>query len=154
MKRTSPPWIPPLLGCLLFLLVPMSHAGDFRKGGGAVEIGEADQGRTITLHLGQHLFLSLRANPTTGFTWKPVDQVDGLLQGLADPPVYQAERHAEGLMGRGGIEKFDFVAVEAGKGRLILEYRRPFELDKAPSRRVDFKLSILDSVSNGRSNGR
>lgn len=94
----------------------------------------------LTLDRGQQLILSLPSNPTTGFRWVLRDGASGVLQSLG-PEVYSNPEDA-GLVGAAGQSTWRFQAREAGEGRLLLTYQRPWETEVAPARTFDCELRV------------
>ena len=101
----------------------------------------ADNGRTIELHVGQTLTLTLGANPSTGYRWVFDGNASHIVVQQGEP-VYAADHPGEGLMGGGGIEHWTFRAVQPGAETLRLDYRRPWEKTLAPANRVEFPLIV------------
>ena len=97
----------------------------------AVALSGADQGREVTLAVGQRVTVTLDANPTTGYGWALADSVGGALarDGVS---VYTQAPAEPGVVGVGGEDVWTFRAVRAGRGRLRLEYGRSFEPDEPP----------------------
>lgn len=94
----------------------------------------------LTLHGGQQLILTLPSNPTTGFRWILRDAAPGALQSLG-PEVYSNPEDA-GLVGSAGQSTWRFQARQAGAGRLLLTYQRPWETGVAPAHTFDCALRI------------
>ncbi|MGQ7956736.1 protease inhibitor I42 family protein [Pseudomonas sp. SP16.1] len=94
----------------------------------------------LTLDQGQQLILSLPSNPTTGFRWILRDAAPALLHSLG-PEVYSNPEDA-GLVGAAGQSTWRFQAREAGEGRLLLTYQRPWETAVAPARTFDCELRV------------
>ena len=94
----------------------------------------------MTLDRGQQLILSLPSNPTTGFRWVLRDGASGVLQSLG-PEVYSNPEDA-GLVGAAGQSTWRFQAREAGEGRLLLTYQRPWETEVAPAQTFDCELRV------------
>ncbi len=89
-------------------------------------LGSQDDGREVTLQVGQTLAISLEANPTTGYTWQVLEMDTNILQPLGDTQFKQAPG-SEGLTGAGGVETLRFEALAAGQTPLTLGYMRPWE---------------------------
>ena len=100
-----------------------------------IQVDRSDNGREVTIAVGEIVEISLAENPTTGFRWD--------LEVKPDPActlVRSAFEPATGPPGKGGTRRWRFRAVRSGTGEVVLEYRRPWERD-APPRRT-FKLSL------------
>jgi len=103
-----------------------------------VKLDERNSGRRIELAKGQVLAISLKANPTTGYTWEVVE---------IDKHVLEQEGEAEfkpqsDLIGAPGVETFSFRAVNAGETFLKLGYRRPWEKDVETERTFSLRVIV------------
>ncbi|MGD9975340.1 MAG: protease inhibitor I42 family protein [Desulfatirhabdiaceae bacterium] len=99
---------------------------------------EADAGKTVEMHVGEIFQISLRGNPTTGYTWHVRDTDETVIRQTGDP-VHVAD---SGLMGAGGKTTFRFQAIRAGEVFLILDYRRSFENKPEPEKQFEIRLII------------
>ncbi len=93
-------------------------------------ISASDAGKTIELHKGDTLVVSLEGNATTGYSWAVADPAPAILKQLGDfevTPVSDA-------IGAPGTMVLKFSAVQAGQATLTLEYRRPWEKGVAPDK--------------------
>jgi inhibitor of cysteine peptidase len=107
----------------------------------SVSLEEKQLGKCpMQLHAGQTLTVTLPSNPTTGFRWVVADAAPGVLRSLG-PEVYVTPEDA-GLVGAGGQSIWRYQAYQAGEGRLLMQYQRPWEVDVAPAKTVDCKLSV------------
>jgi inhibitor of cysteine peptidase len=93
---------------------------------------KADKTR-VKLAKGNFLIVKLPGNPTTGFQWVVAkNNKDELApQGKSE---YVANRQASPVVGGSGTFVFKFKAEKAGTSPLELEYKRPFEKDKAAAK--------------------
>jgi predicted secreted protein len=90
---------------------------------GITVVDDGSGGASVEVPLGQEFELDLRANPTTGYTWR---------FDLADPGrVHFKSRRFEPStsspplrVGAGGTEQFVFAAAAAGTERVHFEYRK------------------------------
>ena len=89
----------------------------------------------LELRAGQQFILRLPSNPTTGFRWLLRDAAPQVLQSLG-PEVYTNPEDA-GVVGSAGISTWRFQVAQAGEGRLLLTYERPWEVGVAPAQRFD-----------------
>jgi inhibitor of cysteine peptidase len=94
----------------------------------------------LTLNGGQHLILTLPSNPTTGFRWTLRDAAPSVLQSLG-PEVYSNPEDAN-LVGSAGQSTWRFQARQAGEGRLLLTYQRPWETGVAPVKTFNCSLRV------------
>jgi len=98
---------------------------------------EADDGRTVELHVGDAVRVTLPENATTGYRWE-VDRLDaGVVSSEGSEPHYPG-----GAIGSGGKVTFAFKAQKAGTGEVALKYWRRFEGDSSIVRRFRINLSV------------
>jgi inhibitor of cysteine peptidase len=107
----------------------------------SVTLQQNQQGKCpMTLNKGQQLILNMPSNPTTGFRWLVRDAAANVLQSLG-PEVYSNPEDA-GLVGSAGRSTWRFQATQAGEGRLLMTYERPWEVGVAPARRFDCAIRV------------
>ena len=94
----------------------------------------------MQLYSGQSLTISLPSNPTTGFRWVVVDAAPGVLRSLS-PEVYITPEDA-GIVGSAGKSTWRYQAYQAGNGRLLMHYQRPWEVEVAPAKIIDCPISV------------
>ncbi len=97
----------------------------------AKTLTEADNGKTVTVKVGDLVAISLKGNPTTGYSWRTAE-LDGKAVEQAGDPKYTTNPHPKGMVGVGGTFEFKFNAAKAGKTVVNLEYVRPWEKGKKP----------------------
>ena len=105
-----------------------------------VRITSEDAGKQVTLATGQTLEVTLSSNPTTGYSWQIADAADGVLEAVGDPAYVQDPGPA--LVGKGGAETFTFTAAKAGRGTLMMEYRRPWETTSTPEQVFEVPVQV------------
>lgn len=98
-------------------------AGSVHDGGRSTVLHLGDSGRSIELAVGATLTVELKANHSTGYGWDVIKN-GGKVVALTGPASYAA---GEGQPGAPGLQTFSFVARAAGKTRIELLYRRPWE---------------------------
>jgi len=97
----------------------------------------ANNSTVVQLREGNELVVTLRGNPSTGFTWSRIDSSEQpavlvtVLQPTGSAFVYTPE--PSGLMGAPGNFTFLFQAVQVGCARLKLGYARGWETSIPPS---------------------
>ncbi|MBL62405.1 MAG: hypothetical protein CMI30_03250 [Opitutae bacterium] len=96
---------------------------------------QSSNGRTINSIVGQQISIRLAGNPTTGFTWN--DATKSEVVKLAGKVTHRASNQ---LIGAPGISTATFETMAAGKGTIVLEYKRPWE--KNPPAKT-FKLTLV-----------
>lgn len=105
--------------------------------GGTTSLSDSDNGKSITVHVGDELDIALSSNPTTGYDWA-IDKGDNSLLTFMQMN-YQSSSSA---IGSGGTDTFKFVAKSAGTVNLSLKYWRSFEGDKSIIRRYAVTIQI------------
>ena len=78
------------------------------------------------MKVGDLVAISLKGNPTTGYSWRTA-KLDGKAIEQAGDPKYTTDPHPKGMVGVGGTFVFKFNAAKAGKTAVNLEYVRPWE---------------------------
>ncbi|HSC84294.1 MAG TPA: protease inhibitor I42 family protein [Pseudomonas sp.] len=125
-----------LLPCTLALLSACSSQPP-----SSVSIEEKQLGKCpMELHSGQTLTITLPSNPTTGFRWVVADAAPGVLRSLG-PEVYTTPEDA-GLVGSAGQSTWRYQAYQPGQARLLMQYQRPWEVEVAPAKTIDCKISV------------
>ena len=93
--------------------------------------------QSIETKINSEFRIVLEANPTTGYQWK-ID-FDSQLINLVDQD-YQP--NSPELVGSGGLETFNFKAIETGETEIIFSYLRPWEKDKTPLEERAYQIII------------
>jgi inhibitor of cysteine peptidase len=91
--------------------------------GAPVTVTEADAGKTIRLHPGDALVVTLDGNPTTGYMWEREPSEDGVLVQVGEP----AFQPASDALGASGKVLLHFEAKAKGETTLNLVYHRSWE---------------------------
>jgi inhibitor of cysteine peptidase len=97
----------------------------------AAKLTDADKGKTIKVKQGDVITVSLKGNPTTGYSWRSAKTPGEALEAVGKPQ-YTVNPHPPGMVGVGGVFVFTFKAAKPGKAEIQLEYVRPWEKDKKP----------------------
>jgi inhibitor of cysteine peptidase len=138
---------PPLVAAAALLATAVLAAcssgtpGSGGTGGGSVRIGDADNGKPVTLSVGQDLVLALTANPTTGYSWAVVQNGAPQLVQQGEP-TYAQDPNTGGMAGAGGTSTFTFRAEQAGATTLTLNYARPFEQGQPPANTFSVPVTV------------
>lgn len=122
------------LTAVLFVLVGCSSA---KAGAETITLTEADAGKTIELHKGNLLVVTLEGNITTGYNWEMLPQSPAVLEQQGLPEVVPDSS----ALGAGGKISLKFEAVQTGKAALTLIYHRSFEQGVPPEK--TFEVTIL-----------
>ena len=96
-------------------------------------------GRTINLHVGDGVKVSLAENPTTGYKWEFLAKPEPICVVVTDAYVPNT---AIGTVGAGGVHNWEFRAVDKGSTKVSLVYRRPWEKDAAPAQTFTLTLDV------------
>ena len=88
-----------------------------------VSAGNPDNAKaqTVNTNVGETFTISLKSNPTTGFSWHP--EFDSELLKL----VSKDFRSDSTLPGSPGVEFFEFEAIKQGQVKVKMIYKRPWE---------------------------
>jgi inhibitor of cysteine peptidase len=106
----------------------------------AKDLGEADDGHTVVVHVGDMLDVHLPENASTGYRWE-TDSFDPKLVEF----VNKSADTPPGPPGTPGMAVFQFRVIAAGSSAVSLKYWRQWEGDKSIVKR--FRVTI-DSRSN------
>ncbi len=93
-----------------------------------VTVTDQDAGKTVSLHKGDTLVVTLEGNPTTGYNWENTLADQSVLQQKGEPE-FVADSQA---LGAGGKISLAFEAVSAGQTDLTLVYHRSWEKGVEP----------------------
>ncbi|MGD0167235.1 MAG: protease inhibitor I42 family protein [Gaiellaceae bacterium] len=108
------------------LLVALTLAASGAATTRVVNVGLAKNGKSVTLHRGYLLVVSLRGNATTGYAWELKSVNRSLLKPLG--VSYVPDANPTHLVGRGGVYKLRFRATAPGATMLRLNYARGKQL--------------------------
>jgi inhibitor of cysteine peptidase len=104
-----------------------------------VTAGQEYDGRTIRLHVGDSVKLSLAENPTTGYKWEFLGKPEPECVIVSDAYVANP---AMNQIGGGGAHVWEFRSEKKGTGTVKLGYRRPWEKDKAPAKAFTLTMVV------------
>jgi inhibitor of cysteine peptidase len=129
---------------LVMALVAVTAAGcgsSANAAGGTLKVGEADNGKSFTVKVGDTIQVIIAGNPTTGHSWAAAmtDKDAALIEQVGEPE-YTTETQ-ESIVGAGGVYKFTFKATAKGEALLKLAYARPWE-NVAPEQTFAVTLTI------------
>ena len=97
-----------------------------------------DSGQAINIGVNQEFVIALGSNPTTGYSWQ--ESHDDTVLKLVEKTYEPGEKAKQGAVGAGGVEYFQFKALNMGKTEITLVYKRPRE-EKAVDQKV-FTVTI------------
>jgi inhibitor of cysteine peptidase len=114
-----------------FLTGCVSHPG------AVLEVG--DSGRLVTVKRGENLTIRLAANHTTGYAWTYKALAGAVVEPVGER-LYLAEKTDR--VGSGGVEIWQFRAIQHGQGTLKFEYRRAWEKDVPAGKTVTYTVEV------------
>jgi inhibitor of cysteine peptidase len=91
---------------------------------GVVIVTAADNGKQVSLRVGNTLIVRLESNPSTGYGWAPTGTVPDCLTQQGEGSF---ESGSTGAVGAPGTQSLMFFAAQPGSGTLSLAYARPWE---------------------------
>ncbi len=110
----------------------------------------------IEVEEGLEFSLVLESNPTTGYSWRLSEPLDGERLRLVEN-TFEAKggSHGEGeeIVGAPGEEVWTFEALKAGEVEVKMEYVRPWEKDVKPEETKTFKVEIKRAGEEGSEGG-
>jgi inhibitor of cysteine peptidase len=104
-----------------------------------VFLTQQDQGRTVNVHVGQSVVLSLPENASTGYRWA-IDHLDAHLVKAGEP---MADYPSSGAVGSGGHLQWAFRIEAAGDTEIALKRWRPWEGERSVVERFRILLHIV-----------
>jgi inhibitor of cysteine peptidase len=107
----------------------------------ALSLTEEDNGRAITIAVGECFDVRLKSNVTTGYEWQLVEMDTSILENT--DKEYVQDIAPPGMAGVGGTEIWDFTGRAPGRTDLRLEYRRPWEpVEKKPEDTFEIEVTV------------
>ncbi len=104
-----------------------------------VIVTDKENGKAVSVKVGQRLLVKLGSNPSTGYEWS-VDKSDEKL--LAPDGETAFDVTDNDLDGAPTIQTLFFKAKSIGKVALQLKYARPWETDKEPAKVYKITVNI------------
>ena len=116
------------------LLVALSSALAVACNGTVVSAGSTQNGKSVSLHVGDQLLVSLKANATTGYAWR----IRSVKRAVLKPHSikYVPNPNPKHLVGVGGSYKLRLKALAKGTTTLRLKYLRSGEVGSSYALRV------------------
>jgi len=102
---------------------------------------EENNGDSFNLEINDVINIKLISNPTTGYRWVLIEEIDDSIISLIDSEFVQSKKDKE-LVGTGGYEIFSFKAISKGKTSIILNYERPWEEEAEPLETFKITVSV------------
>jgi inhibitor of cysteine peptidase len=127
------------IGLVAVILLSAWGAGCARRTALTINAEKSYSGRTINLHVGDGVKVTLAENPSTGYKWELLARPEPVCVIVNDAYVANT---AIGTVGNGGEHHWEFRAVDKGTATVSLAYRRPWEKDAAPAQTFTLTLAV------------
>jgi inhibitor of cysteine peptidase len=125
---TTPRVAAALLVLATLLFTACGSDAEPAEGTTTIDLTAADAGRTLSVHPGDEIVVTLDSNATTGFAWqmltKPASEILDLVKSEYVAPDTE-------LVGAGGEEVWRFVATGQGSTHVAMTYARSFSGETA-----------------------
>ncbi len=95
----------------------------------------------VDLKVGEVEQIELPSNPSTGYKWELAIIMDDS-EPIKIEITKKIPEEKIGLIGAGGLTVVTIKGINPGNAQCILEYKRPWEKDKAPAKRVTVDVSV------------
>jgi inhibitor of cysteine peptidase len=99
-----------------------------------------DPGRTIETSPGKTFQIVIDSNPTTGYHWEIVGELDKNVIEFVSKE-YQSTS-APGMVGGGGLDTWTFKAIAVGEAEITLGSYPPSDTDADPAQTQVFHVSV------------
>ena len=96
--------------------------------------------KPIEVVVGQKFYITLEANPTTGYKWQLATPMDQRVVKFMTSEYIAVEPRR---IGSGGDEIWTFKAVGAGSAKITLQYVRPWEESISPVKTSTFEIKVV-----------
>ncbi len=93
----------------------------------------------LTVQNGTVFEVTLKSNPTTGYSWKVLKISDKRIVRTVSSK-YEADRPV--LSGSGGQEIWSFKALRPGRAKIEMSYQRPWEKGVPPAMAKTFNIRV------------
>lgn len=104
---------------------------------------QSQNGSRIKVIKGSEIQIILDSNPTTGFSWQII-AFDSSVIHLQSEEMLAKEKNAEDeiRVGTPGKQLFRFKALQNGKTKLLLDYRRPWEKTAPAANQFSIEITV------------
>lgn len=110
------------------------------RGGGSDEIFQiSDPARQLEAAAGSEFKIVIESNPTTGYHWELVEELDGSIVEFVSKD-YRPDEPV--TIGSGGVDVWTFKAIAAGETEIVLGYYPPSNDPTEPEQSVTFSLAV------------
>jgi predicted secreted protein len=107
---------------------------------GGTQLEITDPAAPIEAQSGSEFQIVIESNPTTGYHWEVVGDLDASLVELAGREYVSTSE--AGLAGGGGVDIFTFKAVSSGSATIVLGSYPPSNDPVDPENTVSFTVNI------------
>jgi inhibitor of cysteine peptidase len=121
----------------MFIFLTMSLCSSPQK---KLSLTVENSGQQYEVHKQAEITISLKANPTTGYSWQIVELDTNVVAEL-DSTKFKADSK---MLGSPGIRTFHFVAKGSGTANIHLKYSRPWEKEEAPLETFQVKINVKE----------
>jgi len=127
--------------------VAPAQAGETKDAGPAKEakeftLGDKDSGKTLEVRVGDSVKLVLETNPTTGFSWNKIEDVDKSILKL-EKNDYRQNANPGRMVGVGGNTTIVYRAIKAGSAKIDLVDMQPWEPDSEFKTEYSVTVKVL-----------
>lgn len=105
--------------------------------GGSKPLQITDPTQTIEVNAGDEFTIVIESNPTTGYHWEIVGELNNIEFVSRD---YQASEPI--TTGSGGIDVWTFKAIASGEAQITLGYYPPYEDPEPPQQTITFDVKV------------
>lgn len=127
-----------------FLARSSSTSEENGNGGEPAVNGNGGEAVEFTVKAGENFLIELKSNPSTGYQWQTeYDETYLLLVEHFYVPDTLPEG-GEGVVGAGGVEKFDFRGLVPGATQITFSYAREWE--EEPIETKVYEITIEEAV--------
>jgi inhibitor of cysteine peptidase len=119
---------------LLFLSVILAACGN-----GPARLQPSDPAVPIEVSVGDQFEIVLASNPSTGYSWALVDELDpGVVAVISQ--AYKGEE--DPAPGSGGVDVWTFEALAPGETQIVLGYYPPSNDPTDPQQILEFTVTV------------
>ncbi len=108
--------------------------------GSAPDLQVSNSQKAIEVNAGKEFNIVLEANPTTGYHWAIVGELDSNVVGFVKNDYTSTSD--SNLVGGGGVEVWVFKALNAGETQITLGYYPPSNDPVDPQQTVTFTIIV------------
>ena len=95
----------------------------------------------MTMKVKAETIVNLAGSPTTGFAWMVAKAGNAEVVSVGEP-VYEKGKNHLAATGVGGSFAIKLRAIAKGSTKVYLEYRRPWEKEVSPTKRMTIDLTV------------